>query len=194
MLAVLMIAYHVLPGVGLLLLPVWLYASALILAVGIGLYASALMVSDRAACQPGRVRAFRGSATMETVLRTEPAAGLAGRLPLVAARTGTLDVNSVLYAAVVSTLVFVGGAFAFKRMERKFADVIEASCLRARGRWFKSKQAYLLCIEHRIKVLENLRYYELTQLNLRQHLRNAATSRWATRHAANICNRCLNCL
>ena len=37
---------------------------------------------------------------------------------------GTLDARSMGYAALVSVGIFIGGAFAFKRMERKFADVI----------------------------------------------------------------------
>ena len=37
---------------------------------------------------------------------------------------GTLHGASVAYAATLSIVVFVVGAFAFKRMERKFADVI----------------------------------------------------------------------
>jgi len=35
-----------------------------------------------------------------------------------------LPVAPVVYAAVVSVVVFIGGAYSFKKMERKFADVI----------------------------------------------------------------------
>jgi lipopolysaccharide transport system permease protein len=37
---------------------------------------------------------------------------------------GTVAWSEVIYAMVLSVLIFIGGAFAFKRMERKFADVI----------------------------------------------------------------------
>jgi len=35
-----------------------------------------------------------------------------------------LPVAPVVYAALVSVVVFIGGAYSFKKMERKFADVI----------------------------------------------------------------------
>ena len=46
MMVVLMVAYHVVPGVGLLLLPVWLVL-IILLAVGLGLIAAALTVPYR---------------------------------------------------------------------------------------------------------------------------------------------------
>jgi lipopolysaccharide transport system permease protein len=37
---------------------------------------------------------------------------------------GYLDPSAVIYAVAVSLIVFIWGAFVFKKMERKFADVI----------------------------------------------------------------------
>ena len=136
MLIVLMIAYHVVPGVGLLLLPVWLLLT-LILAVGIGLYASALMVSYRDVqyvlpvvtqfllyASPVAYALSVVPPQWKLFFTLNPLTGLLEGFRWSLLGRGALDVNSVLYAAVVSVLVFVGGAFAFKRMERKFADVI----------------------------------------------------------------------
>ena len=136
MLIVLMIAYHVVPGVGLLLLPVWLLLT-LVLAVGIGLYASALMVSYRDVqyvlpvitqfllyASPVAYALSSVPPQYKMFFTLNPLTGLLEGFRWSLLGRGALDVNSVLYAAVVSMLVFVGGAFAFKRMERKFADVI----------------------------------------------------------------------
>ena len=69
-----------------------------------------------------------GRALMRTGL-TPDAVTVIGTIGVVAASigllgTGHLDIAQVGYSAGVTTLVFLGGAFSFKKMERKFADVI----------------------------------------------------------------------
>lgn len=134
--AVLMAAYGIEPRWGLLLLPVWL-ALLVVLAVGLGLYTSALMVSYRdlqyaipvlvqlllyaspvayaVSAVPERLRAF---------YFLNPLAGLLEAFRWSILGRGELRLSSVGYAAVVSVLTFAWGAYSFKRMERRFADVI----------------------------------------------------------------------
>lgn len=136
MMVVLMLLYHVVPGVGLLLLPVWLLL-ILLLATGVGLFASALMVSYRDVqyilpvvtqfllyASPVAYAVSRVPAEYHTLYMLNPLASLLEGFRWSLLNRGTLDVSLVLYAAFVSVAVFVGGAYSFKRMERKFADVI----------------------------------------------------------------------
>ena len=136
MLFVLMAVYHVVPTLGLLLLPVWLLLT-LLLAMGLGLCASALMVTyrDVGYVLPvvtqfllyGSPVAYALSAVpkeWKAVYLLNPLSVLLEGFRWSLLGRGALDVNSVVYAAVVSVLVFTGGVFAFKRMERKFADII----------------------------------------------------------------------
>jgi hypothetical protein len=37
---------------------------------------------------------------------------------------GSLRVGALLYSAAFSVILFIGGAYAFRNLERKFADVI----------------------------------------------------------------------
>lgn len=147
MMAVLMVFYGVAPGWGLLLLPLWLLLT-LMLAVGVGFYTSALMVSYRDVQYVIPVLTqllFYASPVVYSI--GSALARLADNAPAVT-RWGTLffTVNplsgllegfrwsllgqgqmpwgAVAYSAIFSLMVFVGGAFAFKKMERKFADVI----------------------------------------------------------------------
>ena len=140
MMAVLMVINHVVPSFAILLLPVWLLL-LLLLAMGIGMYTSALMVSyrDVSYILPvvtqfllyGSPVAYMLSYALTKIphdLRfiylLNPLTGLleAFRWSLIGHQS--LLVGPVVYGAVVSILVFVGGAFSFKKMERKFADVI----------------------------------------------------------------------
>lgn len=143
----LMAVYHIWPGWGLLLLPLWIVL-ILMMGVGIGLYAAALMVSYRDVQYVIPVAmnlllyaspvAYSLSTALGKLERNVPQYAEAGRLlyqanPL----SGLLEafrwsllgntqlaVGPVLYSSVVSIVVFVLGAFAFKKMERRFADVI----------------------------------------------------------------------
>ena len=150
LMVVLMVIYGVVPGWGLLLLPLWV-AFTLILSVGCGLFLSALMVSYRdvqyivpvainfllyaspvaysLATALGRIN---GSAKLSSeqgmwvglAFMANPMTGLleAFRWSLLG---GPQPVwGAVIYSMICALLVFVAGAFAFKRMEKRFADVI----------------------------------------------------------------------
>jgi lipopolysaccharide transport system permease protein len=136
MMFALMGLYHAPVGPAILLLPVWM-ALILMLSVGIGLWTSALTVSYRdvqyilpvltqlwlylspvaysVSVVPQRLRWAYNLNPLAPVLE-----GFRWCL-LNTDRPGTI---SVLYSAAVSIAFLVVGAYVFKRMERKFADVI----------------------------------------------------------------------
>lgn len=136
MLAVLMVIYGVLPGWGILLLPVWI-GLLLMMATGVGLFASSLMVSYR---DVGYILPV----ALQILLYASPIAYSVSQVPeylrqwyelnplsslLSAIRwsvfgSGSLDLLQLSYAAGVAILVLLAGLFWFKRMERQFADVI----------------------------------------------------------------------
>lgn len=138
LLAVVMPASGVAPGLGIALLPVWLFL-ILLLAVGLGLITSALTVSYRdvqyilpVMLQFGLYASPIAYAVSQVPVRLRPfyflnpLSGLleAFRWSLLGPRGGSLNAMNLTYAAGVSVAVFVVGMFAFKRMERRFADVI----------------------------------------------------------------------
>jgi lipopolysaccharide transport system permease protein len=136
MMAVLMAIYHVVPTVGILLLPVWLFFTFL-LAIGIGLFMSALMVSYRDVqfvlpvfiqmLLYGSPVAYAVSAVPERLRLfyfLNPVSGLIEAFRWSILGRGELNISYLFYSIVIAILTFVGGAFAFKKMERKFADVI----------------------------------------------------------------------
>ena len=140
LMAVLMIGYGVTPGWAILTLPLWM-ACLLMMSVGLGLVVAALTVTYRDVqyILPVLVQillyaspvAFSLSYALtrlptvwHPVLQMNPLAG-----PLEAFRWSLLDTTApqagtLAYAMVVSVAVFLVGAFGFKRMERRFADVI----------------------------------------------------------------------
>ena len=146
--AVLMAIYRVVPSWGLLLLPLWI-ALTLILAVGCGLFLSSLMVSYRDVqyivpvamnfllyASPVAYSVTTALAKLEGKLSPELAVW-AGRAFLANPMAALLDGfrwsllggdqpvwGAVVYTFLFSVALFVGGAFSFKRMERRFADVI----------------------------------------------------------------------
>jgi lipopolysaccharide transport system permease protein len=140
MMIVLMFLYHVPPRAGLLLLPLWV-AMLLLLSLGVGLITAALTVSYRdvqyilpvftqillyaSPVAYGLTSAFkRIPKTYQTLYLLNPLAA-----PLEGFRASLLGTAwppllSVLYAGGVSMAVILIGAYSFKKMERKFADVI----------------------------------------------------------------------
>ncbi len=136
MMVVLMVLYHIVPTLALLLLPVCLVL-VLLLAVGFGLIGAALTVSYRDV-------QFVLPVLMQLVLYATPIAYSVSAIPhrlrlfffinplsglLEAFRwsllgTRHLTAGMFAYSAFFAVFAFVFGAFAFKRMERKFADVI----------------------------------------------------------------------
>jgi len=136
MLAVLMVAHGVLPGVGILLFPVWLLL-LLLLALGLGLYSAALTVSYRDVqyilpvflqfIMYASPIAYAVSAVPEQMQKyyfLNPLSGLMEACRWSLLGRGELHPGYLAYSAVISVGVFVFGAFTFKRMERKFADVV----------------------------------------------------------------------
>jgi len=127
---------HVKPGASLLLLPIWV-GLVLMLATGIGLHAASLMVSYR------DIQHILPVATMFLMFASPVAytiSGISGKTKLLYTlnpitgilegfrwsllNTGTPQAGVLAYSAIFSFIVFVWGAYSFRRMERKFADVI----------------------------------------------------------------------
>jgi lipopolysaccharide transport system permease protein len=140
MMVVLMVIYGITPGPQVLLLPVWLML-VVTMAVGVGLYTSALMVSYRDVqyilpvvtqfLLYGSPVAYSLSFALSKIPQQyhflylmNPLAGLLDAFRWSLLGRGELNWGAVLYSAAFTLLCFVGGAFAFKKMERKFADVI----------------------------------------------------------------------
>ena len=141
MMFVLIIAYHVPFTLHLLLLPVWLLLT-LMLALGMGMFTSALMVTYRdvgyvlpvatnfllyaspVAYGVSQLAHRHVSETMRQVFMLNPLVSLLEGFRWSLLGSGTLSSGGVLYAALFAVSIFVGGAYSFKRMERRFADVI----------------------------------------------------------------------
>ena len=133
---VLLACYRINPGWPILLLPVWLLM-AVLLAVGVGMYTAALMVRFRdlqyvipvllqfwlyaspvAYSLEAIPRRFRWAYLMN------PMASLLEGFHLSLIGRGTFHWYYLTYALLISVLIFAFGAIAFRRMERRFADVI----------------------------------------------------------------------
>lgn len=136
MMAVLMVIYGITPGIGILLIPLWL-ALILMIAVGFGLFTSALMVSYRDVQYVLPVVtqmllyaspiAYAVSAVPENLRAyyfLNPLSGLLEAFRWSMIGRGELNWGYVAYSAAFAILIFIGGAFSFKKMERRFADVI----------------------------------------------------------------------
>ncbi len=140
LLPLLMIIGHVAPGIALLTLPLW-FALLLLLALGIGMYTAALAVTYRdvqyvipvlmqfllyasPVAYPLTFALAKLPPSFRSFYFLNPLAGLLQGFRWSLLGHGSLPVAPVAYSAAVSLLVFFGGAFAFKKMERKFADVI----------------------------------------------------------------------
>lgn len=136
MFGVLLIITHVALTVNILLLPIWLLFT-LLFAIGIGKYCAALMVSYRdvqyvlpimtqflmyaspvaysVAVVPARYKIF---------FAINPLTGLLEAFRWSLLGRGHLNWSELAYSIIAALLVFVAGAYSFKSMERKFADVI----------------------------------------------------------------------
>lgn len=136
LMAVLIGAYHVPLTAGLLLLPVWLVLIVL-LALGLGLYASALTVTYRDVqyvlpvatqflmyASPVAYAVSVVPAHYRVVYFLNPLSGLLEAFRWSLLGTGHLDGAAAGYSALAALVIFAAGAFTFKRMERTFADVI----------------------------------------------------------------------
>lgn len=147
MMVALMAYFHVVPGLSILLLPLWLLL-ILILALGIGLYTSAMMVSYRDVqyVMPVLTQfllyaspvAYSLTVALSKIDKNfpehfvlvrniylmNPLASLLEAFRWSLLGTSPPPWGAVVYSAVLSIAIFCSGAFAFKAMERKFADVI----------------------------------------------------------------------
>jgi lipopolysaccharide transport system permease protein len=136
LLMVLLPFYRIAPGIGILLLPVCLLLIVL-LAAGIGLFSAALMVSYRDVqyvmpvlvgfliyASPVGYSSANIPAHMQSAYFLNPLAGLIEACRWTLLNRGFVHWGAFMYGAVFAMCVFLGGAVSFKRMERKFADVI----------------------------------------------------------------------
>jgi lipopolysaccharide transport system permease protein len=136
MMFVLMAAYRVWPGPGLLLLPLWL-AILVVMALGFGLMAGALMVKYRdighiipTLLQLGIYVSPIAWSTMivpakyRWVFMVNPLTGLLEAFRWSLLGDGTLSFWRLAYSTMTAILVFWAGAIVFKQQERSFADVI----------------------------------------------------------------------
>ena len=138
-LVVLMVAFQTGTSLALLTLPLWL-GLIILLAVGIGLFTSALMVSyrDVSYVLPVVVQFLTYASPIGYAVSAVPERFKAFYFlnPLVGLLEGfrwSLFADKPLqphfwawagYSVAVTLAVFIAGAFSFKKMERKFADVI----------------------------------------------------------------------
>lgn len=132
----LMATYKVAPSWGLILLPVWM-TLLLLLAIGIGLCAASLMVMyrDVAYILPVFLQVLMYASPVVYAISSVPANlrvwyDLNPLVPLIVAfrwsifGVGFGDFGHLGYSAAVTGVVLMIGLFSFKRMERRFADVI----------------------------------------------------------------------
>ena len=138
--AALMLAYLIRPGWPILLLPVWA-ALLLMLALGAGFWLSSVMVSyrDLRYVVPVGVQFLlyaspvgygvaqlndRVPERWQAAYMLNPLASLLEGVRWSLLGEGLLDWRWMLYAVATTIAVFFAGAFAFRRAERGFADVI----------------------------------------------------------------------
>lgn len=140
MVAVLLGIYQINPGWPILLLPFWMMA-LFMLALGIGMWTGALMVQYRDvryvlpvviqfamyASPVGYMLVAvneKVPAWAQTLYMLNPLASLIEGCRWSMLGTGSLHPGFTAYAITLSVVVFVVGAYVFRGMERKFADVI----------------------------------------------------------------------
>ena len=141
MLLVLMLVHHVGLSIGMVLLPLWIFL-LLLMSLGGGLFFAALMVSYRdvqyvlpvlisfltfaspIAYPASYVLAKLPVGAQPFYFLLNPLAALLEAFRWSLLGRGVVPWGWVGYAAFVSVVIFVGGAFAFKKMEGRFADVI----------------------------------------------------------------------
>jgi len=136
MMLVLLVVYQVTPGWGIVLLPVWLLL-VLLYSIGVGLLTAALTVTYRDV-------QYILPVGLQFLLYASPVAYAVSAVPehlrwiyylnplsslLEGFRWSLLGVGqppgwTILYAIAGGIVVFIAGAFAFKRMEKTFADLI----------------------------------------------------------------------
>ena len=136
LMAVLMATNNISPTLNILTLPFWLLLM-LMLGLGIGFVAGALMVSYRDVTQilpvavqmllyisPVAYSLEAVPANLRTVYALNPLVGVLEGVRWALLSTGNLNLDYTAYSAVMAVGVFVTGVFVFRRLERRFADVV----------------------------------------------------------------------
>ena len=135
---ILTLFFHIWPTFALLLLPVWMVL-LLTMAIGAGLFTAALMVSYRdvqyvmpifislltyATPVGYSVAGATVSPLVKLFWQINPLTGLMEGMRWSLLGTDPPSFASIAYAALVAVALLVGGLVSFRRMERRFADVI----------------------------------------------------------------------
>lgn len=137
MMAILMVIFRIPPSLNLLTLPLWVLL-LIMLSAGIGLWAAALTVSYRDVqyilpvmmqvllyVSPAGYLAYKVvPLRYQPIYFLNPMAGVLEGLRWSILSTPHPQWGYIAYAAIVSLVILLAGAFMFKRMERQFADVI----------------------------------------------------------------------
>jgi lipopolysaccharide transport system permease protein len=136
MMAVLLLKYQIFPGIGILLLPVWLLL-ILALAVGLGLFAAALTVTYRDVqyivpvlmqlllyATPVAYAVSNVPKRFHTLFFLNPLSGLIEAFRWSLLGHGHLPAWMIAYSVAFSLAALLAGALYFVRVERRFADVI----------------------------------------------------------------------
>jgi lipopolysaccharide transport system permease protein len=136
LMAVLTILNNTFSGPQLLTLPIWVLIVVL-MALGIGLASAALMVSYRDVAQvlpvamqmllyisPIAYSLEAVPANVRTLYALNPLVGVLEGFRWALVSGSPLNVGYAVYSAVASVVLFVVGAMFFRRMERKFSDVV----------------------------------------------------------------------
>jgi lipopolysaccharide transport system permease protein len=134
--AIMLVWYQVWPGGGLLLIPLWM-AVLVVMSLGIGLTAGALMVRFRDVQHMIPTLLILGlyispvawsvsvvPAGYHLVYHLNPLSGLLEAFRWSLLGEGVLSAAALAYSAVAAVLSFWIGAKVFRRMERSFADVL----------------------------------------------------------------------
>ncbi len=136
MMFVLLAIYRVPIGLSFLLLPVWLLL-ILLFAIGVGLLMAALTVTYRDVqyilpvalqflmyASPVLYALSRVPENFRSIYNLNPLASVMECFRWSLVGSSPVSLTNITYSAAIGLIVFVLGAFAFKRMERTFADVI----------------------------------------------------------------------
>ena len=136
MLVVLLLVTHTAPTLALLTLPLWI-ALLLILATGTGLFAASLMVSYRDVgyivpvmlqllmfASPVAYATAQVPAKWQTLFMLNPISPLLDGFRWSITGNAAPNLPFALASALISVATLITGVLAFKRMERRFADVI----------------------------------------------------------------------
>lgn len=136
MMLVLMAVCHQWGGIALLTVPIWM-ALLLMLGIGIGLCTGAAMVTYRdVGTVVGAIMMFLVYISpvgytinavpvyLRTAFACNPVAALLGGFRWSVLGVDRPDTGHVVYGVAVAVAVLLVGLYSFKRMERKFADVI----------------------------------------------------------------------